>query len=409
MVMKVGVYCPENNPINGGGYTYLTELLCALSESAEGSNHTFVVFTPYPENLQEIIHSKWIQIVKIPRYSIVPYGFFEGLQFAIGFFFNKFFNYIPKIDKYRYANRFEKIAKSHNIDFVWFPTPVSIPVNIPNLATVWDLQHRVQPWFPEVEEKGIWENREAFYSRYLQRASIVVVGTETGRKEVGRFYQIPSERIRILPLPTPRFSLTKPSNSGHYILKKYTIPENFLFYPAQFWSHKNHANLLIALKILKQKHNISVPLVLVGSDKGNETYIHKLIQKLELSYQVYILGFVPLEDMTALYKNALALTFMTFFGPDNIPPLEAFALGCPVIASKVSGAEDQLGDAALLVDPKSPEQIADAIFSLYNSPDLRKTLIERGSKRAQQWTGLDFVHGIFLILDEFEAIRRCWE
>jgi glycosyltransferase involved in cell wall biosynthesis len=113
--------------------------------------------------------------------------------------------------------------------------------------------------------------------------------------------------------------------------------------------------------------------------------------------------------MISLYQNAFALTYMTFFGPDNLPPLEAFALGCPVIASKVSGAEEQLGDAALLVDPKNPEQIADAIFKLYNSPDLRKILIDRGSKRAQKWTGHDYVRNIFSILDEFEAIRRCWK
>jgi glycosyltransferase involved in cell wall biosynthesis len=134
-----------------------------------------------------------------------------------------------------------------------------------------------------------------------------------------------------------------------------------------------------------------------------------LISKLELSSQVHILGFVPQEDMASLYQNAMALAFMTFFGPDNIPPLEAFALGCPVIASGVPGAEEQLGDAAVLVDPKNPEQIADAIFNVSNSPDLRKTLVERGLKRAQTWTGQDFVRGIFSMLDEFEAIRRCWE
>ena len=407
--MKVGVYCPDNNPISGGGYTYQTELLCALSELAEESNHNFVVFTPYPENIQKIIHSNQIQIVRIPWNAFLPCGLIEGLQYASSFFLNRFFNYNLQSDKYQHANRFEKIAKSHNIDFVWFPTPLSIPVNIPYLATVWDLQHRVQPCFPEVIAGGIWESREALYSHYLPRASIIVVGTETGRKEVERFYQVPFGRIKVLPLPAPRISSVESSKKGKDILKKYTIPPNYLFYPAQFWSHKNHVNLLIALGILKQKYNLIMPLVLVGSDKGNETYIRALVEKWELSSQVYILGFVPQDDMIAIYQNALALTFMTFFGPDNLPPLEAFALGCPVIASKVSGVEEQLEDAAILVDPKSPEQMAEAIFNVYNSPDLRNTLIERGSKRAQQWTRRDFIRGIFSILDEFEAIRRCWE
>jgi len=99
---------------------------------------------------------------------------------------------------------------------------------------------------------------------------------------------------------------------------------------------------------------------------------------------------------------------MTFFGPENLPPLEAFALGCPVIASNVSGANEQLGDAALLVDPKCPKEIAQAIKNLHDKPNLREDLIYRGSKRASIWTGKDFVRGVFSILDEFEAIRRCW-
>lgn len=407
--MRVGIYCPDNNPTTGGGYTYQIELICALSELAEESSHNFVIFTHYPNYFRKFINSQKIQIVKIPKYSFIPSGFFNGLQFLIGFFFNKLFNYHPLIDNYRHLNRFEKIAKSHKIDFVWFLTPTILSVNIPYIATPLDLQHRIQPYFPEVAVGGIWESRESFYSRHLQRASIIVVGTETGRKEIERFYQVPYERIKVLPLPTPRFSLCNSSKIDQSILKKYSIHQNYLFYPAQFWSHKNHANLLISLQILKKRHDLIIPLVLVGSDKGNEMYIRKLISKWELSNQVHILGFVPRDDIMALYQNAFALTYMTFFGPDNLPPLEAFALGCPVIASNVSGAEEQLWSAALLVDPKNPEQIADTIFKLYNSPDLRKTLIENGLKRAQKWTGHDYVRNIYLILDEFEAIKQCWE
>lgn len=407
--MKVGIYSPDSNPISGGGYTYQMELLCALSELTEESKHHFVVFTQNPDNIRKFIHSNQIEVIKIQKNAFLPWGLFEGLLYGSNFILDRFFNYNLQSDKYRFTNRFERIAKSHNIDFVWFPIPSTIPVNIPYLATLWDLEHRIQPYFPEVSDNGIWENREAFYSRYLPRASIIVVGTEIGRKEIEHFYQVPSERIKVIPFPTPRFSLIQSSKKEQKILKKYVIPPNYLFYPAQFWSHKNHVNLLLALQLLKQKYNLRIPLVLVGSDKGNEKYIRKLISKCELSSQVHILGFVPQDDMTAFYQNALALTFVTFFGPDNLPPLEAFALGCPVIASKVSGAEEQMGDAALLVDPKNPEQIADAIFNVYNSPELRKTLIERGLNRAPQWTGKDYVLHIFSILDEFEAIRRCWE
>ena len=118
---------------------------------------------------------------------------------------------------------------------------------------------------------------------------------------------------------------------------------------------------------------------------------------------------MPQRELAVLYRRALALTYVSFFGPENLPPLEAFALGCPVIAADVPGAREQLGDSALLVDPTRPEEIAQAIRSLHRDPSLRQTLVERGRARAARWTALDFVRGVFAILDEFEAVRRCWE
>ena len=150
-------------------------------------------------------------------------------------------------------------------------------------------------------------------------------------------------------------------------------------------------------------------MVLVGADQGNEAYVREMVVKLDLSKQVYFLGFVPQSDMQQLYQNAFALTFLSFFGPDNLPPLEAMALGCPVIASNVSGASEQLQDAALLVDPKQPEEVAIAVKSLLEDAALRQNLIETGSLRAKQWMADDYIGEIFSVLDDFEAIRRCWQ
>lgn len=68
----------------------------------------------------------------------------------------------------------------------------------------------------------------------------------------------------------------------------------------------------------------------------------------------------------------------TFFGPINIPQLEAFALGCPVITSNIYGIPEQVGDAALLVDPKNPEDIAEKIGKVWTDKKLGNSLIEKG-------------------------------
>jgi glycosyltransferase involved in cell wall biosynthesis len=121
-----------------------------------------------------------------------------------------------------------------------------------------------------------------------------------------------------------------------------------------------------------------------------------------------MLGFVTRDDLIELYQKALALTYVSYFGPENLPPLEAFALGCPVIAADVDGAREQMGDAAIFVNPNSSDQIADAIIRLYRDDKLQSDLIAHGRVRATRWTADDFVKGVFKILDEFEPIRRNW-
>jgi glycosyltransferase involved in cell wall biosynthesis len=238
---------------------------------------------------------------------------------------------------------------------------------------------------------------------------MIIAGTDVGRMEIERFYQVTSNRIRILPHPTPTFTLRAQQNDLEEILKKYGLKRNYLFYPAQFWSHKNHVNLLRAVGILKQEHQVEFQLVFVGSDKGNQEYVESFAAQLKPSLNVAFLGFVPLEDLIAFYRGAFALTYVTFFGPENLPPLEAFALGCPVIASNVAGSHEQLGDAALLIDPRKPAEIANAIKTLHEDGGLRRELIAKGHTRAERWTATDFVRGVFNALDEFEPVRSCWK
>jgi glycosyltransferase involved in cell wall biosynthesis len=396
--MRVGVYIPDLSPDTGGGYTFEHDILENLAKFSLNSRHTFTIF--FPTHSEELINF----LKCFPNLDMLRTEKAAPLKVRIVRRINKFF------DKHKqYLGDLNYAAQKKDIDVMWFITPVYQPVNMPYIATIWDLQHRLQPWFPEVGFYEEWLTRENFYSSLIQRASYIITGTHSGADEISSFYQIPKERIRLLPHPTPSFTKKDDTVDPFVVLQKYHLPSTFLFYPAQFWPHKNHVNLLHALKILRDKHKLVINLILVGSEKGNRGYIQKLIETMQIETQVRILGFVSREELIALYRSAFALVYMSFFGPENLPPLEAFALGCPVIASAVHGAEEQLGDAAILVDPADPENIAMAIMDLIMNPSIRTGLIERGQKRASQWTGEDFVRGIFDILDEFETVRRSWK
>lgn len=403
--MKVGIFLTNSSPERGGGYTFENELLQSLVKFGAKSGHTFVLFSWDKVQPQEI-SAEHIQFVFLERSLRERIGF----KSRIASIFKKL--RYPRT-RFKIKNSLEKfITKSilhSEVEIIWYLTPFFYPtIEVPYITVVWDLQHRLQPYFPEVSTGGEWDWREQSAKIGLRRAAAIISGSEAGKAEIERFYQLPAENITILPLPTPRFALNAQIGDGKQVLVKYNIPGNYLFYPAQFWPHKNHVGLLLAVQLLRDKYDLVFPVVFVGADKGNQQYIQQIVAELDLVTQVYFLGFVPQQDLISLYRQAIALTFLSFFGPDNLPPLEAFALGCPVVAANVSGAREQLGDAALLVNPRDPEEIARAIKSLHDDQSLYQTLIQRGLERASRWTGQDYVKGVLAILDGFEPIRRCW-
>ncbi len=368
--MRIGIFLGQHKQTVGGGFTYEESILNALRVIK--SPHEFFCFHYGERASVSDGPLRWVQLTKA-----------TGQDLALN-----------------------KAVLRHHIELLWFTTiPFYEPVEVPYFITVWDLQHRLQPYFPEVSLTGwTWDKREQFYQYVLPRAAFVIAGTQAGKNEVIDFYRIPPARVKILPLPTPDFAL----QAGTLGALSSTSKSPYLFYPAQFWPHKNHIAVLLALKILVEREQLDFSIVFTGSDVGNLRHVQETAANLGLNDRVQFRGFVPREELIQLYQNAFALVFPSFFGPDNIPPLEAFALGCPVITARVSGADEQLGDAVLLFDPKDEVQLVAAIKELRTTPNLREKLVERGRLRARQWTTNDYAHKIFDMVDEFRAIRRCW-
>ncbi len=407
--MRVGLVVEDIAPEAGGGYTITTEIVHALVRCPAARAHTFTVFSPASRLPDQFQGNPAIRFVSLHRSRAKKIG--DTLRQVVR---KLVANLRHPADPPYVRSAFEEFGlqlfRQSGIEMIFYVHQYFlITLDIPYLTIVWDLQHRLQPYFPEVSNDGRWEKREKVSQRALQRASVVIAGTQAGKREIEQFYHIPAERIRILPHPTPLFAFPNAPAPDNNVLTKYHLPERYVLYPAQFWPHKNHVRLLMAVKLLQEQDHLVFPVVLVGSDKGNAAYIRQVIDDLHLRDHVYCLGFVPPQDLVALYRAAFALTYLTFFGPENMPPLEAFALGCPVIASDVPGAQEQLGDAAVLVDPQDEGQLASAIKSLHENPHLRQTLIKRGLERAAQWTSNDFANGLVAILDEFVPLRQCWK
>lgn len=267
---------------------------------------------------------------------------------------------------------------------------------VPALGVIFDLMHRYERRFPEVSARGIYGSRERHYRHMARWANGIIVDSEVGKRHVAESYEVAAEHIHVLPFVPPDhvFPDTLPSALAE------TLPRKYLFYPAQFWRHKNHLRLIAAAASVIQRCP-DLNLVFVGSPKNGFAAAVESLTRLGLEQRVHFLGYVPDEHMGTLYRRARAMIMPTFFGPTNIPPLEAMALGCPVAVSRIYGMPEQLGDAAIYFDPFSVEEIADVIERVWTNDQLCADLARKGRARSSQWTHADFGHRLE------EIIRMC--
>jgi glycosyltransferase involved in cell wall biosynthesis len=258
-------------------------------------------------------------------------------------------------------------------------------VEIRALGTVHDLMHRYEPSYSEVSENGEYEAREFHFSETCRWSRGILVDSPVGKAQVEESYGVPPEKVFVLPYIAPRYIYDHDSAADNALVERYSLPAKYFFYPAQFYTHKNHRALVAALARMREVYP-DVRLVLVGlKERNGFAGVEQLVREHNLDDNVLVLGYVPDADMPGLYSRARALVMPTFFGPTNIPQLEAFAMGCPVATSRIYGIPEQVGDAALLFDPHSVDEIHDCLVRLWTDDELCATLAERGKRRVEEW------------------------
>ena len=159
--------------------------------------------------------------------------------------------------------------------------------------------------------------------------------------------------------------------------KKYHLPEEYIFYPAQFWPHKNHIKLLEAFRIV-QKEFKNLKLVFTGSKQNNFQNVDKKIKELQLQDNVVYLGYIDYSDLPFLYKMSKFLVMPTLFESISIPIYEAFSLKVAVCCSNIVALPEQVGEAGLLFDPNNEKDIAKKMIMYLRNNELLTEKAEQG-------------------------------
>ncbi len=271
-------------------------------------------------------------------------------------------------------------AENADLDLIHFPAAVGFLTEIPSIFQPHDLQHLHMPeFFGEIEVN----RREIRYRAYCDQAELVVVMTEWGRRDIVEKYDLPEEKVIVVNEASVLDRYPEPTSDDRArTAKELRLPDQFLFYPAQTWGHKNHRTLLEAVALIKRRDGIEIPLVCSGKQSHFFPKIAARVKELGLQRTKFV-GFVSTLQLRCLYDMATALVFPSRFEGWGQPVTEAFAAGLPVVCSNATSLPDLAGDAALLFDPGDPEEMADQILLMWTDPELRAEFAERGSQRSE--------------------------
>ena len=162
------------------------------------------------------------------------------------------------------------------------------------------------------------------------------------------------------------------------------ITEPFVLAVGNLEPRKNLGRLVEAFAAVAREPGSTVQLVLVGKSKGEAATLEQLIERNGLRDRVVFTGFVKEEELVLLYNRAALFIYPSLYEGFGLPPLEAMACGCPVIASNVTAMPEVLGDAALLVDPTSAGAMAEAMRAVLRGdapvPELRARSLRQATR-----------------------------
>jgi glycosyltransferase involved in cell wall biosynthesis len=252
----------------------------------------------------------------------------------------------------------------------------------PSVVTVHDVAFLRQPGL-------LTEDSLRYYCgvrRSVLRADRVITVSDHTRRELEALTDADLERVRVIPnaIPGPFFA-PGDDESDDRVIDRYRLRRPYVLFVSTIEPRKNIATLLSAYRMLLDRgHDIG--LALAGADGWRSDAVYDLASELSLGNSARFLGFVPDDDLLALYRRAAVLAHPALDEGFGMTPLEAMAAGTPAVVSDVGGLAEAVGDAALLVAPTDAREWAAALGRLLQDPALAAGMRAAGNARARTFT-----------------------
>ena len=260
--------------------------------------------------------------------------------------------------------------------------PPKVPCKLITTLTCWSQYDQPKLYPPLLR----WRIRY-LSTKSIQNAIAVFCYTDFLKNKLIEKFHLNPERIFLIQ-PGVGKEMT-PIEDNEFLsssLKKIGLEKPYILFVGKLTRRKNAEGLIRAYNILIRETNIPHKLILIGERGFLCKGIFQTIEELDLTEHVIFLGRRTHRELPLFYNGAAVFVFPTLYEGFGLPPLEAMACGTPVVASNATSVPEVVGDAAVLVDPYRPEDIASGIYKCLTDSDLRADLIRRGIAQASKFT-----------------------
>ena len=261
----------------------------------------------------------------------------------------------------------------------WIPTKVDIPV----VNVIHDLNFLHHPEFVPPVVRRYYDR---YFPKFARNATRLATVSEYSRQDIIQSFQVSPEKVDVV------FSGNNPAykplseEQQEQVKRKYTDGCDFFLFVGLIHKRKNLDNIFRAFDIYKNRCSSPTKLVVVGNKKWWSGEIEDTYLKMSHREDVLLLGHQPLDVVCELTASAIAMVYTSLFEGFGLPIVDSFNAHIPIITSNVTAMPEIAGDAAILVDPNSPDQLAEAMGSLQQDKGLRNKLIEKAIAREGLFT-----------------------
>lgn len=254
----------------------------------------------------------------------------------------------------------------------------------PLVLTVHDLS-----WihYPEMHPADRVRNMNKHFQKSMERASMIITDSQAIKDEIIEMFGVADTRIKSIPLGVESLFRPLTLEESMPVLQQHGLSyQKYILAVGTLEPRKNLSSALLAYMQLPADIRKHYPLVLVGMKGWHTSSLETQMAPMVAAGEIRQLGYLAREDLAVIIAGALTLVYPSIYEGFGLPPLEAMTCGVPVIASNVSSLPEVVGHSGLLVNPHDIEDIAKAMQTMINAPDIRAKSAQKALDRSAEFS-----------------------